>query len=146
MATSPTPTINPPRHGHHDHAKKVESYQQQLAEAERQYVAALDQLNSDYLRILDAGGQAYAQAVERAKRAYDAIDQPAKARYLREVDIASSVYESIVGPAGKELDRLSAAAKDLFDRAITPIENAYNRALSQATTSTSSMTTSTGLG
>lgn len=113
------------------HKRKVETAKQRLAQAERDFTAALDKLNSDYLALLEKGGTLYASAIERGQRVYNAIEQPARARYERELAIADNAYQGIVDPAGKELDRLSAAAQDMFKRAIRPIEDAYNTILNE---------------
>lgn len=145
MAVNPNVHVPPPRHNPAPHRKKIETYQQMVQEAEKQFIAALDKLNAEYLRILEVAGSGYAAAIDRAIRVYDALEQPARARYEQSLQIANDRYKGIVDPAQQELDRLSADARDMYERAIRPIEDAYNRALAEASAVTQGSLLGTGV-
>lgn len=135
--------IPPPRHGGHQPKKKIETYQQLVAQAERQYGEMIDKLNAEYLRILDTAGNNFAHAAERAIHIYNAIEHPARAVYDRQLKMAEDAYTSIMDPADAELKRLSTDAEDMYKRAIAPIEAAYQRALAEAQAVTQGMTLTT---
>jgi len=103
-----------------------------LAQAERQAGAHLDNLITDYLRLLEGAGAMYARAVERGNKAYLQIEGPARHHYERQLEIADQAYNAIVQPAQTELDRINADAKRMFNEAIIPIEKGLAEAIKAA--------------